>query len=56
VGGWWKDWKEASQHGAEARYSLVVSLDVAEGIETDLYTPIENKIAAAVVIDIAGEA
>lgn len=52
VGGWWKDWKEAAQHGAEARYSLVVSLDVAEGIETDLYTPIANTIAATAVIDI----
>jgi hypothetical protein len=52
VGGWWKDWKEAAQHGAEARYSLVVSLDVAEGIETDLYTPIANTIAAAVAIDV----
>lgn len=52
VGGWWKDWKEAAQHGAEARYSLVVSLDVAPGIETDLYTPIANTIAAAVVVDI----
>lgn len=56
VGGWWKDWKEAAQHGAKARYALVVSLDVAEGIETDLYTPIANEIAAAVVIDIPGGA
>lgn len=52
VGGWWKDWKEAAQHGAEARYSLVVSLDVAEGIETDIYTPISNEIAATVVINV----
>lgn len=56
VGGWWKDWKEAAQHGAEARYSLVISLDVAEGIEADLYTPIATEIAAAVVINIPGGA
>jgi len=56
VGGWWKDWKEAAQHGAGARYALVVSLDVAESIETDIYTPIANEIAAAVAIDIPGRA
>ncbi len=35
---------------------LVISLDVAEGIEADLYTPIATEIAAAVVINIPGGA
>jgi hypothetical protein len=53
VGGWWKDWKEAAQHNTEARYSLIVSLQVAEGVDADIYTPIINKIQVPVVIDIS---
>lgn len=52
VGGWWKDWREARQWDTEARYALVVSLRVAEGVDTDIYTPIATIIAPAAVIDI----
>ncbi|MDR6375316.1 S8 family peptidase [Paraburkholderia caledonica] len=52
VGGWWKDWKEARQWDSEARYALVVSLKVADGIDTDIYTPIATIIAPEAVIDV----
>ncbi|ABE32846.1 subtilase family protein [Paraburkholderia xenovorans LB400] len=52
VGGWWKDWKEARQWDSEARYALVVSLKVADNIETDIYTPIATIVAPETVIDI----
>ncbi|SIO71967.1 Subtilase family protein [Burkholderia sp. GAS332] len=52
VGGWWKDWKEARQWDSEARYALVVSLKVANGIDTDIYTPIATIIAQEAVIDV----
>jgi hypothetical protein len=52
VGGWWKDWKELRQWSETARYSLVVSLKVADDIDTDIYTPIATIIAPEVVIDI----
>lgn len=56
VGGWWKDWSQAQRHGIEVRYCLIVSLEVAEGIEVDIYTPIQIKIGVpvAVEIDVAG--
>ncbi len=52
VGGWWKDWSQAERHGVETRYCLIVSLEVAEEIEVDLYTPIEIKVVVPTSIDI----
>jgi hypothetical protein len=52
VGGWWKDWKEARQWNTEARYALVVSLKAADGIDTDIYTPIATIIAPEIFVDI----
>ncbi len=49
VGGWWKDWKEAGQWDAEVRYSLVLSLEVAESQDVDFYSPIKTQIDAATV-------
>lgn len=48
VGGWWKDWKEAQRADMAVRYSLVVSLEVMEDVEIDIYTPIATAISAAV--------
>lgn len=49
VGGWWKD---TGRHSVEARYSLIVSIEVAEAIdvEVDLYAPIEIAIAADITV------
>lgn len=52
VGGWWKDWTELQQFNAKARYALVVSLKVSDGVDTDIYTPIANIIEQDVAIDI----
>lgn len=52
VGGWWKDWSQAQRHGIEVRYCLIISLEVAEGIEVDIYTPIETKLAVPVAVEI----
>lgn len=54
VGGWWKDWTEAMQWDTSTRYSLVLSLEVAEDVDIDLYTPIATEIAIAQEIDIPG--
>lgn len=53
VGGWWKDWKELKQWDERARYALIISLSVAEDVETDLYTPIATVIEQDLTIDIA---
>ena len=52
VGGWWKDWSQAQRHGVETRYCLIVSLEVAEEVEVDLYTPIATKIEVPAAVDI----
>lgn len=55
VGGWWKDWKGAGQPNKTVRYALVVTLEVAENMEVDLYTPILAQIpvpAVGVPVDI----
>ncbi|SAL18528.1 hypothetical protein AWB64_01259 [Caballeronia sordidicola] len=52
VGGWWKDWKEVRQWDSEARYALVVSLKVADDIETDIYTPIATVVEQKAVVDL----
>lgn len=45
VGGWWKDWNESQRHSVPVRYALIVSLEVVDDVDVDLYTPIENAIA-----------
>ncbi len=50
VGGWWKDWKEAGRALRRVRYSLVVSLEIAESVDVDLYTPIAAQIRIPVVV------
>ena len=52
VGGWWKDWSQAERNGVEVRYSLIVSLEVAEEVDVDIYTPIATEIAIPSVVDI----
>lgn len=49
VGGWWK---ETGRHSVEVRYSLIVSIEIAEPIDVDvdLYAPIEVTIAADVAV------
>lgn len=54
VGGWWKDWTDARQWNTGVRYSLVMSLEAAEDIDIDLYTPIETEIKVAQDIEIPG--
>lgn len=57
VGGWWKDWSQAKRHDVSVRYCLIVSLEIAEEVNVDIYTPIQAKIAVplAVEIEVAGE-
>jgi len=55
VGGWWKDWKGAGQPTRAVRYALIVSLEVAETLDVDLYTPIATQIGVPVVIPIEVE-
>lgn len=50
VGGWWKDWSQADRHGIPVRYALIVSLEIGEQIDVDLYTPISVQIAVPVPI------
>jgi hypothetical protein len=50
VGGWWKDWKDAAQYNKSVRYSLLVTLEVMEDLNVDLYVPIQTQIAVAVAI------
>lgn len=55
VGGWWKDWKGAGQPTKAVRYALVVTLEVIEDTEIDLYTPILAQIpvlAVAVPVEV----
>jgi hypothetical protein len=53
VGGWWKDWTDAKQWDTEVRYSLVVSIELADGVTTDIYQPIANILQVPLQIDIA---
>lgn len=55
VGGWWKDWKKAGRPNSAVRYSLVVSLEVSEDIDVDLYTPIATVLGVPAVIEIDSE-
>lgn len=53
VGGWWKDWKDARQSTNAVRYALIVSLEVNQELEVDLYTPIQTAIAPPIETTIA---
>lgn len=49
VGGWWKDWKESGGHTSPVRYALTVTLEVLDGFDVDLYTPIANQVRVPIV-------
>lgn len=48
VMGWWKDRPYLGCCNKKTRYSLIVSLKTQE-IETDIYTPVKNKISIPIV-------
>jgi hypothetical protein len=50
VGGWWKEMPATDQPDRRVRYALVISLEVQNDLDVDIYTP----IATQVVIPIAG--
>ena len=52
VGGWWKDWKDSERHTLKICYSLVVTLEVLEDVDCDLYTPIANMLAVPVAVEV----
>jgi hypothetical protein len=54
VGGWWKDWKDSERCGVPVRYALVVTLEVLQDTDVDIYTPIANMIAVPVAIATGG--
>lgn len=49
VGGWWKEKPYLEKWDTEARYALIVTIK-APGVEVDIYTPVETKIAIAAEI------
>jgi hypothetical protein len=49
VGGWWKEKPYLEKWDTKARYSLIVTIK-APGVEVDIYTPVEAKIAIAAEI------
>ena len=51
VGGWWKDWADSNGHEVAIRYSLIVSLETAEPIDVDLYTPIQVALGIPVTVE-----
>lgn len=51
VGGWWKEKRALQRYDRSVRYCLVVSLRAVAGA-IDIYTPIQNAIAAPVQIEI----
>lgn len=52
VGGWWKDCKDAKRHGTAVRYALIVSLEVIDPIDIDLYTPIHTLLRVPIAVEI----
>jgi hypothetical protein len=52
VGGWWKDWKGAPRPDRSVRYALVVSIEIPEATNVDIYTAVANQIAVPVAVDI----
>lgn len=51
VGGWWKDWSGANRDGEVVRYALIVTLDLLEGIDIDIYTPIATQIGVPIPVE-----
>jgi len=51
VGGWWKYRTGADRWENRARYSLIVSIETDDE-EVDIYTEIENEIAAQIEIEV----
>lgn len=49
VGGWWKEKSYLEKWDTEARYALIVTIK-APGVEVDIYTPVEAKVAIAAEI------
>lgn len=49
VGGWWKEKPYLEKWDTEARYALIVTIK-APGVEVDIYSPVEAKIAIAAEI------
>lgn len=47
--GWWKERANLQRWGKRARYALIVTIKTP-GVETDIYTPVANQIAAEVII------
>lgn len=52
VGGWWKEIGAMLKEDLEMRYALVISLEVRNKADVDIYAPIANAIAATVVTEI----
>lgn len=51
VGGWWKDWSGSNRDDESVRYALVVTLDVLDGADIDIYTPIATLIGVPIPIE-----
>jgi len=51
VGGWWKNRVKAKRYDSKIRYSLIISITSSDH-ETQLYTEVQQKIEAAIPIDI----
>lgn len=54
VGGWWKDWKDAGRYTTSVRYALVVTLELLESVDVDLYTPVLTRIQTPIVVEVPG--
>lgn len=47
--GWWKSRPTLERYNNEARYSLLVSIHVAD-VDVDIYTPVANQIGLEIEI------
>ena len=52
VGGWWKDWKDAGRYATSVRYALVVTLELLESVDVDLYTPVLTQIQTPIMVEV----
>lgn len=52
VGGWWKDWGSADRFNESVRYALIVSLEIAESVDIDLYAPIAAQIRIPISVPV----
>ncbi len=48
VGGSWKDAQASEVDLGPVRYSLLVTLEVVDDLDIDIYTPIRNLIAVPI--------